>query len=137
MPFLTNDEINTHLYGEVIDEITRGDDEKIQDAIEAAVSEAEGYLTAYDTDAIFSATGADRLPILLLYVKDITVWHFIQLSNPGVDMELRQTRYEKAIKWLERVQSGDVNPPLPLPAPPESNSNFIKAGGNRKRHNHY
>ena len=52
----------------------------------------------YDTEAIFAATGNNRNPILLLYIKDIAVWHFINLANPNVEMQLRQDRYEKAVK---------------------------------------
>jgi hypothetical protein len=173
--FLSRNEIATHLYGEVSNEISRnanvlpyanlaafpatGDATKtylaldtgfyyawatnayvittykdpLDTAISSAVAEALGYLTGYDTAAIFDATGSDRNPILLLYIKDIAVWHYIQLSNPSVDMQLRLTRYEKAIDWLMRVQSGKTNPNLPLPAPPEDGSpqeNFFKWGGN-------
>ena len=105
MAYLTKEEIGTHLYAGVTTEINRGDDTIINDAIAAAIAEARGYLTAYDMTAIFAATGDDRNPILLLYIKDIAVWHYIQLSNPGVEMELRLKRYEQAIKFLETLSS--------------------------------
>lgn len=137
MPFLTIEEIKTHLYGEVVEEITRTDDSIVQDAVNAAIEEALGYLTAYDTEAVFNATGTDRNSVLLLYTKDIAVWHFINLSNTAVEMELRLKRYEKAVKWLEGVQSGKINPKLPLPPPPEGDNNFIKWGSIPKRGNYY
>lgn len=140
MAFLTPEELYTHLYEEVIDEITRNDDAKAATAIDAAAEEARGYLTMYDTEAIFAATGNNRNPILLLYIKDIAVWHFINLANPNVEMQLRQDRYEKAVKWLEKVQAGKTNPLLPLPAAPQDGTpleNFLKWGSNKKRNNHF
>jgi phage gp36-like protein len=142
MPFLTAEEINSHLYAEVAAEISRDNEEHLDVAMSAAVAEALGYLTAYDTTVIFAATGNNRNPILLLYVKDIAVWHFIQLANPSVDMELRLKRYEQAIAWLGKVQSGKTNPALPYPTAPVdpvsgSTENFIKWGSNAKRRNHY
>lgn len=137
--YLTADEISTHLYGEVTDLISRGDSSKLEEAIDAATDEAKGYLSAYDTDAIFAATGTDRAPVLLLFVKDIAVWHYIQLANPAVEMQLRLDRYEKAVKWLEKVQSGKVVPQLaykPVTAPDVQN-NYVKWGGNIKRRNYY
>lgn len=135
MAYLSVEEFKTHLYDGVVSEIDRTDNSIAQSAIDAAIAEAMGYLTAYDTQAIFAATGTARNPILLLYVKDIAVWHFIQLANPNVEMNLRLTRYEKAIDFLGRIQSGKVNPALPYPAEPpvEESNNYIKYGGNDKR----
>lgn len=136
--FLELDELSTHAYQEVMDEISRNDDSIPLQAIQAAIEEAKGYLTAYDVDAIFSATGDNRNPVLLLYIKDIAIWHFINLANVAIEMQLRLDRYEKAIKWLEKVQSGKVNPPnFPLPAPPVGDNNFIKWGSNPKRGSHF
>lgn len=141
MPYLTNGEIQTHLYGEVIDEVSRGDESNLQAAIEAAMSEAEGYLSAYDTVAVFS--GENRNPILLLFVKDIAVWHYIQLANPSVDLELRRIRYDNAVTWLTKVQKGQTVPNLTYPQPPmDSNGDgypdgYIKWGGNIKRNNNF
>lgn len=140
MAFLTVEELYTHLHEEVIDEITGNDDTKAESAIKAALEEALGYLSAYDTATIFAATGDARNPILLLYTKDIAVWHFINLANPNVEMQLRLDRYEKAVKWLEKVQAGKTNPSLPLPAAPEDGSpleNFMKWGSNPKRNNYF
>lgn len=136
MAYLTPAEINTHLYPGVVSEINRGDASKLQDAINAAMAEAYAYLGTYDINAIFEATGDARNPILLLYIKDITVWHYIQLSNPGVDMELRLTRYDNAIKFLEKIQSGKTNPSLPYPAEPPVTAqaqSYIKHGTINKR----
>lgn len=140
MAYLTSSELQSHLYGEVISEISRDDESKADDAIAAAVEEARSYLGTYDTDAIFNAAGSDRNPIVLLYVKDIAVWHFIQLANPSVDMQLRQDRYEKAIHFFEKIQSGKANPNLPYPAAPVDGTpveTWMKWGSNTKRNNYF
>lgn len=139
MAYLTTAEIATHLYGEVSTEIGRGDDNVLLTAITCAMEEASGYLTAFDQAAIFAAIGDTRNPILLLYIKDISVWHYIQLANPAVEMDLRKYRYEKAIEWLEKVQKGKTNPNLPYVAvaAPEVPSNYLKTGGIDKRNNNF
>ena len=108
--FLSKEDFNTHLYPEIIDTISREDDLILDDAIEAAIGEAESYLGRFDTDALFEATDDDRDKTLLLYVKDITVWHFIAVCNADTDIDMRESRYNKAINWLKNIQSGKVSP---------------------------
>lgn len=142
MAYLTTAEVSSHLYNEVVAEIERNETTKplLQQAIDAAIAEVKSYLSAYDIAAIFEAIDGNRNAILLLYTKDVAVWHFIQLANPAVEMQLRLERYEKAIKWLDKVQRGQVAPELPLPAAPtdgSSSENFIKFGSNPKRGSYY
>lgn len=139
MPFLSTGEITSHLYGEVTAEISRGDNTLLQEAIDAAIEEAEGYLSQYDTTAIWASTGNQRNKALLVFLKDIAVWHYIQLANPSVDMELRSERYKGAVKWLEKVQCGKVTPKLPYPTIEEgtARNNYIKYGGIAPRNNNF
>jgi phage gp36-like protein len=139
MAYLTTAEISSHLYAGVVAEISRDEESILEMAIAAAIEEARGYLTAYDVPAIFAAVEDARNPIVLLYIKDIAVWHYIQLSNPGVEMELRQIRYEKATKYFEKIQNGKVNPSLPYPAaPPAAEAeSYIKYGSIEKRINNF
>jgi phage gp36-like protein len=143
MAFLTIPELSSHLYGEVVSEISRADNDLPQAAIDAAIAEASSYLTAYDVTTLFAQEGAGRNAIILLYCKDIAVWHYIQLANPGVEMELRELRYNNAIRFLKDIQSGKANPSLPTVDPEEagsgtgSNSSFLSYGSNPKRDNYY
>lgn len=95
--FLKADELKTHLYAESITAIANGDDTILQMAIDAAISEARGYLQAYDNDAIFNAEPDKRNALLLTWCKDIAVWHFINIARPSVNYEIRQRRYDAAI----------------------------------------
>jgi phage gp36-like protein len=141
MPFLTPAELNTHLYPEVVAEIERHPTltPLAQEAIHAAIAEVKSYLSQYDRDAIFGATGNQRNPIILLYTKDIAVWHYINLCNVDVDYDERRERYEKATEWLARVQSGKVVPELPVPAIENTpqGEGFVRWGSNPKRKNNF
>jgi phage gp36-like protein len=141
MAFLTTTELNTHLYRENIEVITRNDDTILLAAIDAAIGEAYSYLGAYNRDKIFNAQGDDRNALLLTFVKDIAVWHFIGLSNAGADMQLRQDRYERAIDWLKAVQRSDIKPNLPTvdndgDGKPDGAGEYI-FGSNPKRAQHF
>lgn len=114
MAFLTPDELTTHLYAENINVISNNDPAILAAAIDGAKQEARSYLGRFDTESIFSASGEQRNALLLIFVKDIAVWHFVNLCNAGTDLELRKSRYDRAIDWLKAVQKGNVTPDLPI-----------------------
>lgn len=140
--FLTPSELQTHLYRESIDTIARDDEAILLSAIEAAVQEAAGYLGAFDRDRIFNVSSpGERNALLLLFVKDIAVWHFVNLCNAGCDLDLREKRYDRAISWLRQVQKGEVSPDLPRPdgdddGRPDASTEYI-FGSNPKRCQHF
>lgn len=107
---VTEEDFKTHMYAELIDAISREDEFILPDAIASAEGEASGYLSRYDVEALMGAVEDDRDPTLLMYLKDMSIWHFITLSNAGNDLEFRRTRYNDAIDWLTKVQSGKVVP---------------------------
>ena len=143
MSYLTTSELATHLRAESYAAITRSDDASGQAAIDAAMAEAKGYLSRFSTDKIFSARGSERNMLLLTFVKDIAVWHLINLCNAGADYELRERRYERAIDWLKEVQRGNVSPDLPqrdaTTGLPDKNNPIgdICYGSNPKRTQHF
>lgn len=141
MAFLTPDELSTHLYGEIVEEITRGNEGITLASIDAGTAEAKSYLTDYDAVAIFAAIGDARNAMVLFCVKDIAAWHLICLANPNVEMALREKRYDAALKWLRDVQSGKAVPDLP-PRPvdttdPEGATGRMKWGSNPKNEKHF
>ena len=110
---ITTSEIFTHLFSETVQAISGDDDRLLQMAIDAAIAEAKGYLHRYDVQAIFNAEDDSRNPLLVYWIKDIAVWHYINIANPGVDYQVRERRYNAAIAWLKGVQRGDIVPDLP------------------------
>ncbi|HMM16301.1 MAG TPA: DUF1320 family protein [Petrimonas sp.] len=139
MAYITTNELQTHLYAENVDVISRQDDTIVQAAIDAAIAEAKGYLMAFDVKTEFEKTKTDpdtRNALLLIFIKDIAVWHFVNLCNAGTDLQLRQDRYERAIDWLKSVQKGNVTPDLPA-LPDETKTGIILFSSNPKRNNHF
>lgn len=136
--FLTPDDLKTHLREEHAELISRADETIITAALSGAIAEAKGYLTAYDTEAIFSAAGDVRDPLLLIFCKDIAVYHLINLCAAGNYYERRQQRYERAVAWLKGVQKGDVVPDLPKKAAGEdAPSGPFHFSSNPKRITHF
>lgn len=142
MAFLEIQEMFTHIYPEDMEVISRGDDAAMLSAIDAAVEELSGYLTKYDAQKILGAKGTERNPILLLFAKDIAAWHFCNLCNAGVDLDLREKRYDRAIEWLKNNQNKQ-NPNLPAARNTTSDCGCPKCrsafdwGSNPKRDNHF
>ncbi len=136
MSYVTLEELNTHLYEEQIDVITQGDTVILQSVIDAALSEAKGYLRAFDIAGEFSKTGDQRNALLLIFLKDIAVWHLINICNVNTDLSLRGERYNRAIDWLKSVQKGNVVPDLE-PLQEDKQIGVILFGSNTKRDNHF
>ncbi len=124
------------MYGEQVEAVDRGDDAITEASIDGAIAEAKGYLTDYDVVAIFAATGSNRNALLLIFVKDIAVWHFVNLGSPGINYEAREARYKSAIAWLKGVQKGNISPDLPESSNPDQIGS-VAFGSNPKRGQHF
>lgn len=135
--FLDKKDLQSHLRGELAELITRGDDAIITAAIDGAIAEVEGYLGLYDTEKIFGAKGKDRHDLLLIFTKDIAVYHLINMTSPGIHYEHRETRYNRAIKWLTGVMQGDVTPRLPRKEESGQHNGLIYHSSNPKREQHF
>jgi phage gp36-like protein len=137
--YIDNSELFTHLYQETVEAISGSDERQLLSAVKGAVAEAKGYLHKYDVREIFGATGEDRDPLLLILIKDMAVWHYINIANPNVDFSVREKRYNDAIAWLKGVQKGDIVPELPVPEDADGNPENISGilfGSNPKRNNY-
>lgn len=135
----------TELYPEIIKQIVRDDLEEAKEYILDAEDMAKGYLSKYDLVAIFGTETEEptfRNRALMKTIKSIAAWYLIKKSNPNVDIELFRIDYEDAIKWLEGVQGGTINPTLPYqpddPNTPEDESQGqVWWGSNIKRKNNF
>lgn len=137
--FITPEEIYTHLFEETVAAISGEDQTLLLAALTGAQAEAKGYLHAFDTDAIFTATGESRDAMLVIWVKDIAVFHYINIANPAVNYEARERRYNAAIAWLKGVQKGRIIPDLPVKTSTSGeseNATQYRFGSNPKRSNH-
>lgn len=144
MAYLAQADFKTHMYAEVITEITRADATICPIAIDEAVAFAKGYLSRFERTKLFDPTATGYVPdaALLSKVKDIAVWRMIRISNPNLSIELARTNYEDAVKWLQDIQKGNVDPEG-WPYPSDDSDTDVKEGSsiqynsNSKRTNHY
>lgn len=132
--FINIKDLETHLRGEVIDLISRADQTIVEAAIDGAISEVKGYLSSYDTDMIFKAEGDKRHALMLIFTKDVAVWHFINLCSAANNYEKREGRYKRACEWLKGVQRGDISPDLPKIADAPK---LVLSSSNPKRTTHF
>jgi len=100
--------------------VQQADPAKLEVAINTAVEELSGYLRSrYDTTLIFAATGDNRNEVVVMYACDIALYHLTSSRDGRQGMEIRKERYDRAIKWLEDVQKGNIMPNLPTPSGPD------------------
>ena len=111
MAYITDADFYTVITPDVLTEIVAASSITKEAAIEMAKSQAADYLhTKYDTEALFAKEGAERHKTLLMYVIDMCLYHLhAGLSGRNIP-ELRQKRYDDAIKWLEKVNTGKIAP---------------------------
>jgi phage gp36-like protein len=106
-------DLNTHIYPEILNNISRDNDAIITQCISDSENECKGYLSKFDLLKLFGDNETAPTindPFLKRIVKDIASWHIVTLANPNVNMELFRTRYEDAIRWLKDVQKGMIDP---------------------------
>lgn len=107
--FINLEDYDASLHREILDSLTRGNEDVIEVCEDQAIAEMKGYLKCrYDVESIFSKTGTERHPLILMYAKDIAVYHIFCIHNPMKMSEIRKERYERAIAWLKAVNSDDI-----------------------------
>ena len=133
MAFIAKTDYRFSISLSVLNSLTGNDDTIIDEISAEAVEEMKSYLaTRYDTTTIFAATGSNRNKSLMMYCKDISLYHLYSISTMMAIPNTRVNRYNKALKWLEEVSEQKINPDgLPV-----STKSLVKIGSNEKRINH-
>lgn len=83
----------------------------------------------------FWAPGDTRNQQLVTYLLDISLYHLHSRITPRNVPEIRQIRYESAIKWLKMAGKGDVTAGMIKFQPAQGKT--IRFGGNIKNNNIY
>jgi phage gp36-like protein len=125
MAFIEITDFDQSVHDEILNALTKGDDDKITKNISSTIDEMAGYLNGrYDTVAIFSKTGDARNKFLLRIGLSISTYYIYSIHNPRKMTQVIKDNFEKAIEDLEKIQSGKLSPVgLNLPAetdPPSS-----------------
>ena len=139
MNFITDEDYKVVIGEQALRVISQISAENRDNAETEAVEEIASYLRPkYDTGAVFSSEGDSRNRLIVMYTCDIAIYHMTASAPQKMGMEIRKERYERAIKWLEGVQSGKIVPDLPL-APDEDGNTvgmpFVYGCQKKLRHN--
>jgi phage gp36-like protein len=128
--FITTQDYDATIHREILDSLLRTDSPSFDPQIieiceDRAIAEMRSYLNkSYDCNAIFSAQGEDRHPLILMFAIDITVYHIFCQHNPYKMSKIRQDRYDRAVEWLKGIMKGDITiDGAPLKAEPELSDN--------------
>lgn len=141
--FISIADYDATIHSEILTAIIRNDEAIIEVAEDASIAEMRGYLASrFDCDTVFSATGTNRNNLVLMFAKDITVYHLFCIHNPRMMSKVREDRYQRAIEWLKGVQKGTISVDgLPILSNDKdesgSNGTGIIMTSNPKRGNHY
>lgn len=138
-------ELNTELYPEIIEAITRNNPEEVISQIKAAEDFAKSYLFKYDLNALFgSMDNSGVVPVeiapmvvdenLKKTIKVIASYWLVRKANPNVNLELFREDWELMIGnkevpgWLYDIKEGNINPDWPYkpddPTTPEDESSL-------------
>lgn len=114
MSFLTTADYGLQIRQELRDLVTDGDETLLTAAAWAAQVEMESYLRGrFDVAAIFTATGGDRNPQIVMYLVDMALYHLHSRQNPRNVPQIRQDRYDQVLSWLRMVRKGELSADLP------------------------
>lgn len=112
--FISLEDYDASIHREILDSLLRQgtldyDPQIIEICEDRAISEMKSYLNKkYDCQAIFSQTGAERHPLILMFALDIAIYHIFCQHNPYKMSKIREDRYERATTWLKGVMKGDI-----------------------------
>ena len=94
--------------------ISQASAEIIGRAEEEAIEEVSGYLRPkYDVERIFGSEGSERNSQVVMVTVDVALYHMVSAMPQRLGYEIRETRYKRAIEWLEGVSKGRIVPDLP------------------------
>lgn len=136
MAFIEKLDLKLSILEDELNQIVRGDDTIIDQAISAAEAEMRAYLyDSYEVDTIFGATGADRHQLLVKYCVDIAVWAIVAATQAGQGLDDRKARYDRACAWLKMVKKMGTYADLPLRE--TTVQTHVQFGNLNRRKNYY
>ncbi len=111
MAYLTKDDFDQAVYADILEAITKGDDDAIDSNISSTIDEMKGYLNGrYDVAAEFAKTGNARNKFLLRVAINHCQYYLYSMHNPRKMTVIVKENWEKAIADLEKIQAGKLNP---------------------------
>ena len=113
--FITDEDYRVVIGEAALKTVSQTSAENRANAESEAQEEISSYLRpVYDCKATFAAEGNERNKLIVMYMCDIALYHMTASLPQKMGSEIRKERYERAIKWLEGVQSGKIVPDIPV-----------------------
>jgi phage gp36-like protein len=138
--YLNQTDVETGLYPEILNVLTRNPD-NVETAIKEAEAEVAAYLRArYDIDSEYAKSGAARNTMCVKLVRELAIYNAFKMSNPVNMSESRVQAYKDTINFLKDCQSEKASIPglsRLTDANNVSGSSYLISGGNSKRNNSY
>lgn len=130
--FLIQEDYKTLIKDPVLAKVVESNDSIREEAERMAQSEMVSFLNGdFDVESIFGETGADRNPVVVMYLMDMTLYH-LHARLAHVQMpKTREERYKRAISWLEMVNTGKLTPDLPMKEE-DDQATSLRFGSNEK-----
>ncbi|WP_407479954.1 hypothetical protein [Elizabethkingia anophelis] len=132
---ITKEDLKTDMYPEVIEMITRSDDEEVKTHIKSAVDFTKSYLFKYDLKALFGTDTTEPTvedESLKKAIKIITAYFLVRKANPNISLNLFREDWmlwvgtKEEPGYLYEIRNGDLNPDWPYrpddPDTPEDES---------------
>lgn len=127
------------VHAEILDAVIRTDQPTLEMAEDRAIAEMQSYLSVrYDVENIFNKRGTARNQLIVMFAVDITLYHLYSAINRMRTPVERVERYKRAIKWLEDVADGLINPvDLPVKIDPDTGEDTLNPmrWGSEQRYN--
>lgn len=134
MIYLTNTDLLAVIKQKHLDIVTDEDPSVLDTAESMAMGEMEGYLSVrYDANACLDPSS--KIPVISMYLADITLYHAHASVMPDNIPKLRLKRYDDAKEWLEKIASGYINPKLPIKE--EAPTNPLRYGNSADKQSQY
>lgn len=78
----------------------------------------------YDIEAAFAREDAQRDAELVGCATDIALYHMCCSLPQKMGYEIREKRYEQALKYLKDIQAGNVTPDIPTLTGPKGEEDY-------------
>ena len=105
--FLSQNELKTVADKAIIVLITDMDEEIVDQVIAESIDLMSSYLSRYyDVQNIFNKQGAARNLTIMKYLKDIVIYEVYMRHTRQIN-EAAQKRYNEAMNFLEKLNTGD------------------------------
>src|SRR5947207_12315131 len=111
MAFLAKTDFKYSIDLTVLDALTGADDSIWVELSDEAVLEMKSFLNSrFDVTTIFTAVGLLRDKSIVMYCKDISLYHLYSIYSFKNIPQIRVNRYNHALQWLQDVNAQKINP---------------------------